>query len=238
MSERKRSPNYARVSLKTIKERLVKYASNTDKEKYTEEEIAKKLHYSGITGASLPIISALKKFGLLESVGDNRFVFTDDVAKLISFNYKDNEYSTFIENIAFRPVLYQEIKNHFGKGIPDRNKFKEFLEIKGFISNSISTAIEAYTETIELIAETHQDYRQDQNDKTALDKKVSPDLTEDSILKAHSKDSVESVQEIKIKLADVISLIVQIEGVPSTTSMDKLAKFWRVNKDLFEDIKK
>lgn len=69
MEKRSRSPRYPNINLQDAIEKVRVIYQREHIHKVNREVIAKDLGYAGINGASASIISSIKQFGLLESIG-------------------------------------------------------------------------------------------------------------------------------------------------------------------------
>lgn len=227
MSIQPRSPNYPRISLARILSRLRKYQSNISADIQSEEAIACALGFTGVTGASLPILSALKKFKLLEA-DEAGFKFSDSAFKAITLNAGNPLYADLIERIAFEPDLFFDIRERFGKAFPPVEQFKDFLLVKEFVPKRVPEVIEIYRQTYELVSSVRDDYEK-LPQPTPHIKKSKP--VADSSKKGKNADGE---QEWNFDLADGIQIAVKIVGAPSVSAMNKLADFWKNNEHFWK----
>lgn len=226
MAQYQRSPNYSRVSLPKIISRLKKHHSLIDKQICSEEEVARKLGYSGITGASVPMLSALKKFGLLDVLSGG-FRFSEKTFEIINSTEKDSHYADLIENIAFTPELYADIRNHFGKKFPGADNLKDFLSIKNFVPKIIPSVIDIYRQTYDLVASVNDDYERNSNgfESTEETPQVAVSTRQPTLVD----------QEWKFDLVDGIEVSVRFTGAPSIDSINKLSDFWKNNERFWKE---
>jgi hypothetical protein len=222
--QRQRSPNYPRAALPKILLRLKKYRPQITDEIGDEENIARRLGYSGVTGASVPVISALKKFGLLESSTDG-FRFSNRAIEIITLDEDDPAFADLIELTAFTDELYAEIRSHFGKQYPDVNKLREFLLIKGFVANSIGSVIDLYRQTFDFVASLREDYQSGPDRNIGIDDKVRDNNSEQNReeITVDKKLPKSAGQQWNFELADGIKLSVNFVGTPSISALSRLA---------------
>lgn len=149
---RVRSPNYPAVSLTEAIERVRKVYEKEHTHKAAPEVIAKALGYSGLNGASLSLISALKKFGLLEEVGKDLKVSHETLTILV--DPKDSiERARLIRQAAFAPALFSELQGQYGDSVPSDENLRSYLLKRGFAPSSVAAPIRSYRETIALVSD-------------------------------------------------------------------------------------
>lgn len=232
MSESPRSPNYPRKSLPEVISRLKKYKYKLDLDVHNEDEIAQMIGYSGLTGASIPFVSAFKKFGLLEKVNDDSFKFRDDALKLTELTpdrYREEVFSNLVERTAFSPELFAEIRNYYGKSFPDREKLIDLLRRKNFVEKSISKVVESYESTFNLVASVNNNY-QSRDQYGEVNKPVDSQDSENSQLESDSS----SEDGLNYKLTDTINIVVEIHSLPTVDDLRKLTKL----REFLEQINK
>lgn len=145
-----RSPNYPAISLPEAIERIRKVYDKEHTHKAPSDVIAKALGYAGINGKSLGILSALKKYGLLEEIGKELKVSQDGLLILVDPTHS-LERAAAIRRAAFAPVLFEEIKKNYGESVPSDENLRSFLLKKGFLQSAVDAPIRAYRETIGLV---------------------------------------------------------------------------------------
>lgn len=221
--QRQRSPNYPRAALPKILLRLKKYRSQITDEIGDEENIARRIGYSGVTGASVPVISALKKFGLLEGVLGG-FRFSRRTIEIIGLDENDPVFADLIELTAFTDELYAEIRSHFGKQYPDVSKLREFLLIKGFVPNSIAAVIDIYRQTFDFVASRSNDYKSGPDQSIPADNNVRDNNNEqkNEQITADKMMSESNGQQWNFQLGGGIELSVKFSGTPSILAVSRL----------------
>lgn len=149
---RVRSPNYPAVSLPEAIERARKVYEKEHTHKAPPEVVAKALGYSGLNGASLSLISALKKYGLLEEVGKDLKVSHQGLTILV--DPKDSvERAKLIRQAAFAPALFSELQGQYGESVPSDENLRSYLLKRGFAQSAVDFPIRAYRETIALVSD-------------------------------------------------------------------------------------
>ncbi len=148
---RVRSPNYPALSLPEAIERIRKVYEKEHIHKAAPEVVAKDLNYSGLNGASMSVISALKKYGLLEEVGKDLKVSSQALTILV--DPKDSvERAKLIREAAVSPALFSELRNQYGDGVPSDENLRSYLLKRGFAPAMVDAPIRSYRETMELVS--------------------------------------------------------------------------------------
>lgn len=167
---RQRSPNYPAISLAEAQKRVREIHAKEGRNPAGREVMVQHLGYSGLTGASLPILSALIKYGLLEGAkGDELRV--SDLALSILYPQSGEERDTALRTAANKPRLFSEINQKWPDRPPSDASLKAYLARREFSQRAIDTVIQRYKETMELVsganandddsASTHQEEAQD-----------------------------------------------------------------------------
>lgn len=149
---RVRSPNYPAISLPEAIERVRKVYEKEHTHKADPEVVAKALGYSGLNGASASVMSALKKYGLLEEVGKDLKVSHQALTILV--DPKDSlDRANLIRLAAFSPALFSELRAQYGDSVPSDENLRSYLLKRGFAQSSIDAPIRSYRETISFVAD-------------------------------------------------------------------------------------
>lgn len=172
---RVRSPNYPAIGLREAINRAQKVYAKEHTHKAAPEVIAKAMGYGGINGGSLSVMSALKKFGLLEEVGKDLKISPKALTILV--DPKDSvDRAQAIREAAYLPVLFQELQKEYGSTLPSNENIRAFLLKRGFSQTAVDAPIRAYRETIEFVSEFGDSYNQLVEPITGgLDTRSSPD---------------------------------------------------------------
>src|SRR5437016_341654 len=117
--------------------------------------IAKAMNYSSLNGSSYTTISALIKYGLLETAGDQYKVSPEGID--ISRCQKGNpERIQAIQKVAFIPPLFQELHVNYGDVLPSDDNLRAHLIKRNVNPNAVDDVIRAYRGTIEFVKEETQ----------------------------------------------------------------------------------
>ena len=103
-----RSPNYPAINLRDAIGRVGTIYRAEHRHPAARETIVRDLGYSGLNGASLPVLAALTHYNLLEESGSGLKV-TDDAVTLIELLIESLERAQVLQKLAFNPKLFQEL---------------------------------------------------------------------------------------------------------------------------------
>lgn len=154
---RVRSPNYPQLSLPDALRRAEEIHKKEGQNAASREVLAKLLGYGGLNGASAATLSAISKYGLLESVGDNE-LRVSDLALSILYPDTDAEKTEAIARAATLPALFADIRDKWPGRPPGDENLKAYLIRRGFSQGSLENVIACYRETMSLVGETPAGY--------------------------------------------------------------------------------
>src|SRR5262249_49457222 len=103
-----RSPEYPAISLKEAIDRVEMVYRKDYQNRLPKRVIAEHMGYKGLSGASLPVLSALTKYGLLEGRGDETRVSDLAVALIAHEPGSAKRYDALKQASAF-PELFGEL---------------------------------------------------------------------------------------------------------------------------------
>lgn len=147
-----RSPNYPTISLREAVARVQSVYAKEHKHPADRAVIAKDLGYGSLNGASMSVISALTKYGLLEQVGDQLRVSSRG-EDLSIYGFKEPERVAALREAAFRPALFGELHDLYGERLPSDTSLRAGLVKRGFNPNTVDGVIRSYRDTFEFLRE-------------------------------------------------------------------------------------
>lgn len=150
-----RSPNYPAIGLSQAVEHTKVLYQKQFTHPAAKEAVAKNLGYGGLNGASLSVISALKKYGLITGE-DKELVITPDGQAIALDPVDSEERKEAIRRAALSPVLFAELAQKYGtdpKKLPGDEVIRSFLGRKGFTPDATAGVIRAFRETIDFLTE-------------------------------------------------------------------------------------
>lgn len=152
MATKARSPNYPAISLARAIDLTTRLYNEAHTHKASSAVVASALGYTSLNGASMSVISALKKYGMIEGVGDNEFKVSKDGLTIVVDPKSSIERANAIIQAAFRPALFAELRAEYGDKPPKSDDFlRAFLLKRGFVQSAVDTPIRTYRETMELV---------------------------------------------------------------------------------------
>ncbi len=149
---RTRSPNYPAISLRQAVEQIRKVYSKEHNHKASADVVVKAMGYGGLNGASMTVLSALKKYGLLEEVGED-FKVSKAALTILVDPSGSKERAAALEQAAFSPALFAELQKEYGRNPPSDENMRAFLLKRGFHPDSVAGPIKAYRDTLLLLSE-------------------------------------------------------------------------------------
>ena len=155
-----RSPNYPGISLPDAIERIKKIHAKAHTHKTDALTMARAAGYGGLNGAALTVLSALKKYDLLEEIGKEVRVSTLAMS-IIADPIDSEDRRKAIQTSAFAPNLFLEIRKQFPDSIPGDEIVRSFLLKRSFSASSVDTAIRAFRETMILVTDEGLGYSEE-----------------------------------------------------------------------------
>lgn len=152
-----RSPRYPVIGLREAITKVSEVYNKDRRNKIPKSLVAEHLGYSGLNGASLGIISAINKYGLLEGGADSMGV-TERALVILMHQKGDPERVKAIADGAREPDLFRALDEAFPATASDA-ALRAFLVTKReFLPDSADRLIRSYRETQELVEEEGAGY--------------------------------------------------------------------------------
>jgi hypothetical protein len=153
MAARVRSPNYPALDLSEAIQRARQLYSK-EKTAHTSPEVAVTAWgYKGLNGASAGVLSAVKHYGLLDSVG--RDVKLSGRALTILLEPEESaEYSSAIQEAAREPKIFSDILEEYPSGLPsDQGLIAYLVRKQGFTEDGAKRLTAVLRATINFASE-------------------------------------------------------------------------------------
>lgn len=171
---RVRSPNFPYISLREAVEKAAVIFDKENKIPASRETLAAHLGYGGLNGASLKVLSALGKYGLLEDAPNGQEKLSEMAMDIL--HGSETERAAALKKAAALPALYQRFQEQFG-GRPSEANLRSYLLRNGFSVSAVDTVISAYFDTLDLVAESGAQYPAgEQKDHHRLEVQAGPVL--------------------------------------------------------------
>jgi hypothetical protein len=164
---RARSPEYPAISLKEAIDRVKMVYDRDYQTPLPRQVIAERMGYKGLSGASLPILSALVKYGLLEGRADETQV-SDLAVSLIAHAPGTSERMDALKQASVRPELFAELESRFPDGKTSHSTMRSYLLTRKFIPSAADAAIRAYRDTKQLVQAESEGYNEGQSQEPSM----------------------------------------------------------------------
>lgn len=152
-----KSPRYPVIGLAEAIARVRKVYESDHLNTIPKSVVAEHMGYTSLNGASLGIISAVSKYGLLEGRAEGMRV-SDRALAILVHDAGDRARVEAIEEAAKSPALFEELFGEFPNGASD-NAIKSFLlGRKKFLPSAAAIAIRAFKETLALVQQEQSAY--------------------------------------------------------------------------------
>lgn len=147
-----RSPNYPAIGLPDAIKRARMVWEKERHGKMSQEVAVKHMGYNTLNGASMGVVSALRKFGLLDGDG-TALKLSQDAMTILHDSADKPERKAALRRVALTPALFREFFEEFGDNVPSEENLRSHLLKRGFIPSAASSANRAYRETMALVEE-------------------------------------------------------------------------------------
>ena len=152
MAQRTRSPNYPSISLPAAFDRLGRLWPAIGSNLAPRDVVLKSMGYSSANGASLSVLSAVQKYGLLERK-DDEFRISERGQQYLHPESAEERHQA-IQEAAQEPKLFAELGERFSGGPASDDLIRNHLIRKGFSVSAASTALLSYRETLAFVEST------------------------------------------------------------------------------------
>jgi hypothetical protein len=171
--KRHRSPNYPTVGLREAIERVKRFVTTDGRAGAIPAIAAKHIGFASAHGQAYSVLSALKKFGLLDDK-DGRVAPTQRAMEIVNLPETDERRIKAIREAALSPSIYAElIEQHKSTGLPsDDTLAGELVAYGGFNPNSVKEFLKGFRETLEFAGLT--DFSMLESEKRTDDGKKKP----------------------------------------------------------------
>jgi hypothetical protein len=148
--KRHRSPNFPTVGLSEAVERMKRFVTNNGKAPALAASATKLIGFASAHGQAYSVLSALKKFGLLEEK-DGRVAPTQRAMEIVSLPESDARRLKAIKDAAVAPSIYAELVEQYkDTNLPnDETLGGELVAYKGFSHTSVKEFLKAFRETLD-----------------------------------------------------------------------------------------
>jgi len=147
---RQRSPNYPTVGLQDALERVRRLFNEDGRASVPTEIAAKHIGYAAAHGQAYSVLSALKKFGLLEE-NKGRVALSQRAIELLNLPTTDSRRIQALKDAALSPPIYRElVETHAQTGLPgDEALEAELVTYKNFNPKAVAGFVRDFRATLE-----------------------------------------------------------------------------------------
>ena len=145
-----RSPRYPAIGLKEAIEKAKKVYDVDRWNKISKSIVAEHMGYGSVNGASLSVISAVLKYGLLEGSSESMNI-TSRAVDIFEREFGDPDRVQAIKAAASEPDLFRELDSAFPGKVSDAAIRSHLITKRSFLPESAAKLIRAYRETRELL---------------------------------------------------------------------------------------
>jgi hypothetical protein len=145
-----RSPQYPAIGLKEAIEKIAMVYERDYQNTVPRSVIAEHMGYSGLSGKSLSVLSAMGKFGLLEGRGDGNRA-SDLAVAIIAHPPGTPERTVAIKEASGKPELFAELDAKFNSGKASDQAIRSYLLTQKFIPSAADSAVRSYRETKQFV---------------------------------------------------------------------------------------
>jgi hypothetical protein len=241
MTTHKKSTDYPRSSLPELIKKSRKIEGKYFSGEFEEPVIARVLGYNGVNGASIVYLSSLRRFGLLtEGEKKGNFKLSEKLKDLIKLDHSEPSYKALVEEVAFAPDIFFELRERFGKTLPKEEELKKFLVFKKFGPKAVPRLSRSYRETFEYVARERDDYVIPDEAWSENSDRSAPSgagVSNFDIFGESSSGAVDNSSDkasrLEVNLAGLLRASVVIYGEVTQETIDKLIRFLEASKESF-----
>jgi hypothetical protein len=155
-----RSPEYPAIGLQEAIEKVRSaYSKGLYQSLVSKKALAEAMGYKSLSGASLPVLSAVAKYGLIEGRGENTRI-SDLAVSIIAHEPGTPERAKAIREAAGRPELFAQLDERSNGGKTTDAAIRSYLLTRRFIPPAADAVIRSYRETKELVEAESRGYDQ------------------------------------------------------------------------------
>ncbi|MGI8707266.1 MAG: hypothetical protein ACR2LG_03545 [Actinomycetota bacterium] len=203
-----RSPNYPAVSLPTAIDLVTKLHQKEKRAVVDPVLTVRAWGYTALSGLARSKLSALRKYGLIDDVGQGFRV--SDRAMAILYPQSEDERQNSIHAAALAPELFSEMASHVGAS--DDNLAARLIRA-GFTAAGARAAIASYRETMGLVSGEEAQYDAVDEESGVLSGSSPPSSGERA---ARPGVDVGGLPSLRYGLYDNVVVELKVSGGPLT----------------------
>jgi hypothetical protein len=209
-----RSPQYPAFGLQEAIELIRKVHGKVHTHKAPPLVMAQAMGYTSMNGKSVTKLSTLKKYDLIEEVG-NELRVTKTALTILFEPANTATWKTAMKHAALAPALFARLSQQYPGSIPSDELVRSYLLQNGFLVSTVELPVRAFRDTMELVSPFYGEYNGDKPEEQEEEQdSIDSDPTEND-----RKSMNESVLE-RMPSADSKPLArVQSHGAPSQATV-------------------
>ncbi len=241
-----RSPNYPQLSVAQSLDRVSKIYDKEHTHIIPAEVAAAALGYTSLNGTSKSILSALRKYGLLDSSGEGYRV-SDDAVTIIELPSEDPQRIEAIRRSALRPSVFQMLHDKYGITLPSDGTLRHFLVQNSYQSDGANQVIKVYKETLDYLNSLEGEKISQSESVKKASVRTEADTHQSSLprpgdsfdqkSKFVSPSEESHTGHLRFRISQECDAEIRFTGSVSQQGIDKLIQYLELSKDIYPDTK-
>lgn len=203
--------------------------------------LVRALGYSGLSGTSTSILSAIKKYDLLVRVTENDYKLSNQAIDILLNQEGNPERSQAIKQSALSPPLFRELYEEFGETLPSENNLRSRLLKRGFNAKTLDDVIRSIVDTWELLRRESQFLSLSapaaiEKSNTPVERAEIPEKIKQSVYaypSAASQHPDEDGTTLIFRISKESEVRISFDGTPTQEAIDKLIALLQLSKDTY-----
>ena len=148
---RHRSPNYPSIGLRAAVGKIQSLYKAGGLAPLMKITALKEIGFDKADGNAARVVSAVRSFGLIEEVGNDRLKLTQRGVDIVARQEGEPQRSAALRAAVFGPPIYRELLTEYGaSGIPpDATLKSELIAAKKFNPNAVEDFIHEFRDTLD-----------------------------------------------------------------------------------------
>ena len=210
---RLRSPGYPNMDMPQAIVFIEQLYSENRTYPMDREVAAVTIGHSGLTGPAGKKLASLIQYGLLEKYAKNE-VRVSSMGESILHPDDESERSECLAASAYKPLLFNELRERFPDGVPSEGNLRSYLLKKGFSDVAVPRVIKAYLGTCAFLEQNRAyksyDMEHEEVQKSSVDQSVEGDWDMEGA--SVSRSSLPSARPRQDKVPNLNAINVAVSG--------------------------
>lgn len=238
-SGKTRSPLYPAISLRDAVTKAEMLFNQEHLHVAGRDVVARALGYATVNGSSNTVISALSKYGLVDTVP--RGIKVSELAlDIITRERGEFERRRAVQEAAIKPTLFSELHEHYGNSLPSDQNLRAYLIRNRFNPHTVDVVVRAYRDTVEYLHEEAgssyvEPTEELRNEEDSLPPMMKP--TPPSGPRVNATEPA-SDADFVVRIGDGCTVRAVFTGEVTQEAIQKLIQYLEVSKDTYPAQKK